>query len=290
MVSEAASSVSLAAVAAFFFAASTILVRAGVREAGSLVAMFVSLTVNLVCLWVVVLIFTEPRLELWRWRYFILAGLFAPALGRVFNYEGIDRLGVNVSAPIVYANPLVSVAAAMLFLGERLSPLGLVGGLLVIGGGGLVGSSEGGGRISFNWYDLLFPVAAALLYGGSHVIRKLGIDLVASPLIAAAVTITASWTLAAGYLLWSGTGIDVDGREFVYFSLAGFATSVALPVLYLALEVGLVVFVTPMMNLSPLFVLGMSFLFFRESELFSPRIVVGTLTVIVGITLLTVWG
>ena len=290
MVSPAVTAVSLAVVAAFFYASSTILVRAGIRGSNSVVAMFVSLTVNLVCLWLVVFAFTDFRFDLWRWRYFIVAGLFAPGLGRVFNYEGMDRLGVNVSAPIVYTNPLVSVTAAIVFLGERLSVVGLIGGLLVIGGGGLVGSTKGEGSVSFKWRYLLFPAAAAVLYGGSHVVRKLGIDLVASPLIASAVTITTSWFLAAGYVLWSETTIDLDRRQLAFFSLAGVATSVALPVLYVALQVGLVVLVTPVMNLSPLFVLAMSFVFFRESELFSPRIVVGTLTVVVGITLLTVFG
>lgn len=290
MLSPAETAVVLAVVAAFFYAASTILVRAGIRESNSLVAMFVSLTVNLVCLWLVVFTFTDVRIDLWRWRYFILAGLFAPGVGRLLNYAGIDRVGVNIAAPIVYANPLFSVTAAILLLGERLSPVGLFGGLLVIVGGGLVGSERGGETLSFKWYHLLLPVGAALLYGSSHVIRKVGIDLVGSPLIAAAVTISTSWLLAAAYVLGTGVEIDPDRRELTFFSLAGLASSVAIPTLYLALQTGLVVVVTPLMNLSPLFILALSFLFFRGEEIFSARILVGTLTVVVGITLLTLYS
>lgn len=128
MVSVVVASISLAVIAAFFYASSTVLVRAGIRDANPLVAMLVSLTVNLVCLWVVVFAFTDVRIDFWRWRYFVLAGLFAPGLGRVFNYTGIDRLGVNISAPIVYANPLVSVLGAIFILGEQLSKIGLLGG------------------------------------------------------------------------------------------------------------------------------------------------------------------
>jgi len=290
MLSPAETAVVLAVVAAFFYAASTILVRAGIRESNSLVAMFVSLTVNLVCLWLVVFTFTDVRIDLWRWRYFILAGLFAPGVGRLLNYAGIDRVGVNIAAPIVYANPLFSVTAAILLLGERLSPVGLFGGLLVIVGGGLVGSERGGETLSFKWYHLLLPVGAALLYGSSHVIRKVGIDLVGSPLIAAAVTISTSWLLAAAYVFGTGVEIDPDRRELTFFSLAGLASSVAIPTLYLALQTGLVVVVTPLMNLSPLFILALSFLFFRGEEIFSARILVGTLTVVVGITLLTLYS
>ncbi|MGQ4556538.1 EamA family transporter [Halobellus sp. GM3] len=274
----------------FFYALSAIFIRAGIRDASPVAAMFVSLSVNLVALWIVVFAFTDFRVDLWRWRYFILAGLMAPGLGRLFNYAGIDRLGVNVNAPIVYSNPLVSVAGAIVFLGEQLSAVGLVGGVLVIAGGAYVGSERGDGSTSFDRRHLVFPVIAALVYGLSHLLRKVGIDLVQSPLIASAVTITTSWLLAAGYVLGSGLEIDLNRRQWLSFSMSGLASSVAIPMLYLAFEVGLVVVVSPLMNLAPLFVIAISFFVFREEELFSHRVVLGTITIVCGITLLTAFG
>lgn len=290
MASPVLVSVFFGIVSVFFYALATILVRAGVRKASPFVAMFVSLTVNLVCLWVLALAFTDVHVDLWQWRYFILAGLMAPGLGRLFNYAGIDHLGVNLNAPIVYTNPLVSVSGAILFLGERLSTVGLFGGLLVIAGGTVVGSEPGDGSTSFRRRHLLLPVAAAVMYGGSNLFRKAGIDVVGSPLIASAVTITTSWLIAVSYVAWRGVAFDVDDRELAFFALAGLSSSIAIPMLYLAFQVGLVVIVTPLMNLAPLFVLGMSFLLFREEEIFSLRVLLGTVTVVVGITMLTVFG
>lgn len=283
-------SIFLAAVAAFFYAAASVLVRAGIRESSSIVATFVSLTVNLVALWVIVIAFLDVNVDLWRWRYFIIAGLMAPGLGRLLYFAGIDRLGVNITAPILYANPLFSVAGAMVFLGERLSTIGLLGGLFVIAGGGIVGTERGGETLSFEWYHLLLPVVAAVLYGGSHLFRKIGVDLVGSPLVASAVTISTSWIIVTGYVLASNVNLSTNRRELTYFTLAGLTSSVAIPALYLALQTGLVVVVTPLMNLSPLFILGLSFLFFRGEEVFTRRILVGTVTVVAGITLLSLYG
>lgn len=160
----------------------------------------------------------------------------------------------------------------------------------MIAGGGLVGTERGDGSVSFKWYHLLLPIVAAVLYGSSHIIRKVGIDLAHSPLIASAVTITTSWLLATGYLLATRTEVSIDQRQLLYFSLAGLASSVAIPTLYLALQIGLVVVVSPMLNLSPIFILILSFLFFRNEEIFSRQIILGTVTVVIGIMLLTVYG
>jgi uncharacterized membrane protein len=284
--------VSLAIVAALFFSFSTMLVRARVRRASPIVALALSLSVNVVVLWSVSLLWYDVTVDLWRWRYFILAGVLAPVLGRFFNYSGIDKLGVNLSTPITYANPLVSVALALAFLGERLSLLGLVGALLVIAGGVVLGTVRGDGAVSFKRKYLVLPVLAAVAYGSSQVLRKVGIDLVNEPVLAAAVTTTTSWSLLVVYLLFRRHSHDlVLGRsEATFFGLAGLAGSVAIPTLYLALQLGTVVVVTPLMNTTPLFVLLLSYLFFREEELFTARVLAGTVGIVAGVVLLSTFG
>ena len=289
---DAAVPVGLGLVAAMFFATSTLLVRAHVRKASPLVALGLSLSVNVVVLWVIAVAWFDVTVDLWRWRYFVVAGTLAPVMGRFFNYAGIDALGVNISTPITYSYPLVSVLLAMAFLDERLAGAALIGGLLVIAGGVTLGTVRGEGPVTFDRKYLLLPVTAAVLYGASHVFRKMGIDLVSSPIIAAAVTTTTSWAVLVLYLAARPEQRDVSvGRtEVLYFGLAGLATSVAIPVLYLALQLGNVVIVTPVLNTSPLFVLAFSYVFFRGEELFTPRVVAGTASVVVGVTLLSLFS
>lgn len=289
---ESAVPVGLALVAAMFFAASSTLVRARVRQASPIVALALSLSVNVVVLWSVSLAWYDVTVDLWQWRYFIIAGVLAPVLGRFFNYSGIDKLGVNLSTPITYANPLVSVALALVFLGERLTTLGLLGAVLVVAGGSILGTVRGDGQVSFKRKYLVLPVLAAVFYGTSQVFRKVGIDLVNEPVLAAAVTTTTSWSLLMAYLLVRRHGHDMSvGRsEASYFAAAGLGTSIAIPTLYLALQLGTVVIVTPIMNTSPLFVLALSFVFFRGEELFTPRVVGGTVGVVLGVALLSTFG
>lgn len=289
---NAAVPVGLAIVAALFFSVSTLLVRARVREASPLIALALSLSVNVVVLWAISLVWYDVTVDLWQWRYFIVAGTLAPVLGRFFNYSGIDALGVNISTPITYANPLVSVTLALAFLGERITALGLLGGLLVIAGGVLLGTVRGDGQVSFKRRYLVLPVLAAVFYGSSHIFRKLGIDLVNEPVLAAAVTTTTSWSLLVVYLLArsSRQELAVSRQAAGFFGLAGLATSVAIPTLYLALRLGQVVVVTPIMNASPLFVLALSYVFFRGEELFTPRVVAGTVGVVAGVILLSTFG
>lgn len=291
--------VALALLAAFFFAISSALVRARVRQASPLSAITVSLSVNVVVLWAFSLAWYHVTVDLWQWRFFILAGLLAPVLGRFMNYSGIDKLGVNLSTPITYANPLVSVFLALSFLGERLTGLGALGALLVVGGGALLGSSGDGGDLHFDRRWLVLPVLAAVFYGTSAVFRKVGVDLVGQPILAAAVTTTTSWAVLMGYLLLrrlreslpgpSGA-LNVGRSSAAFFALAGLATSIAIPTNYLALERGSVVVVTPVMNTTPLFLLAISYLFFRSEELFTLRVVLGTLGIVAGITLLSTFG
>lgn len=289
---NAAVPVGLAIVAALFFSVSTLLVRARVREASPLIALALSLSVNVVVLWAISLVWYDVTVDLWQWRYFIVAGTLAPVLGRFFNYSGIDALGVNISTPITYANPLVSVTLALAFLGERITALGLLGGLLVIAGGVLLGTVRGDGQVSFKRRYLVLPVLAAVFYGSSHIFRKLGIDLVNEPVLAAAVTTTTSWSLLVVYLLArsSRQELAVSRQAAGFFGLAGLATSVAIPTLYLALRLGQVVVVTPIMNASPLFVLALSYVFFRGEELFTPRVIAGTVGVVAGVILLSTFG
>jgi len=281
--------VPIALCASFLYAASSSFVRAGIRTTPTVVALSISLTINVVVLWALSFSFYDVTFDIWHWRYFIIAGLFAPALARFFNYRAIAKLGLNISAPIVYTNPLVSVFLAMAFLGERLPFWGLVGGFLVILGGIVVGSTKGSGGITFEKRHLVLPILAAFFYGSSFVFRKLGIDLVASPLIAAAVTATASWVMLILYLVITQNHRDIhlDRRGIVLFSLAGLASSIAIPLLYLAFRIGNVVIVAPLNNTIPLFILIISYIFFREEELFSPRIIGGTAFVVVGVILLT---
>lgn len=285
--------VALGLIAAVFFAASNSFVRAGITDSSPLLALLYSLSANVIMLWPLLILFYEFQIDLWAWRYFIIAGTLAPVLGRFFNYSGIDKLGINLSTPITYTNPLVSVALASLFLGQRLLPLGYVGAVVIFLGSALLGTTRGeGGVRTFKKRHLIFPILASLFYGSSHIFREVGIELVSTPVLAAAVTTTTSWVWMVLYLGATRHRHDfgITRREQIFFVLSGVATAVAIPILYTALQVGNVVLVVPMTNTTPFWVLLLSLVFFRGSELFTPRVIAGTVLTVGGVILISTFG
>lgn len=285
--------IALGLAAAFFFAGSNVLIRAGIDDSTPIVALAYSLTANVVVLWPVTLLVYDVQFDLWAWRWFIVAGTLAPVLGRFFNYTGIDKLGLNISTPIVYTNPLVAVALATIFLDQRLSIYGYLGGVLVVAGGiSLAMATVDDQGFDFEPRHLIFPVLAATFYGGSYLFREIGIEAVPRPVLAAVVTISASWLWLMVYLLATGGGevLSVRRREATFFTLAGLATGIAIPLLYAALRLGAVSIVAPLTDTTPFWVLVFSFVFFREDELFSREVYVGTALAVSGVILLSAFG
>lgn len=274
---------------AFAFAVSTVLVRVGVQESSPLVALVVTMAVNVVVLWTLSVVQYDVHINLWAWRWFILAGVFAPALGRLANYVGIQRVGVNLVSPITNMNPLVSVFLAIALLGERLTLSGYGGVLLAVGGGVVLSTVRGDGEIQVRKTDLLYPVFGAVTYGSVQIFRKLGTRLVAEPTIGAAVNLTTSFVLVTLGLAVTGRleTFSTSNRDLLTFGAAGIVSSLGLASLYTALSLGNVTIVTPIFNASPLFVLLLTGIFFREDELFSRRVIVGTVGIVAGVVVLT---
>lgn len=75
--------------------------------------------------------------------WFALLGLLNFALGRLFYYRGIERVGVARSAPIVGATPLAAGVMALLVYGEPVSYLLALGVVAVIAGVVLILREQG---------------------------------------------------------------------------------------------------------------------------------------------------
>jgi uncharacterized membrane protein len=287
----------LALTSALMFAFTFTLVRVGVKSASSETALWVTLTINVVFLWAWSLIVYGWQFgDWWQWRYFILAGIFAPLLGRLFQFLGMAKLGSNITTPLTLTHPVVSLILAMTFLGETLSLLGLVGATLVIAGSLTVGS-QGGQQETASLSKvpktyLILPIIASLSYGISMVFRKIGIDIGTDAVTAAAVTTTSSWFFASLYSLFSGGihNIRCTRKEFGFFVIAGIFSSFGPVLIFFALQYADLVVVAPLASTTPLFVLIMSYIFIRADEIFTPKVVMGTLATVLGVMLVSVYG
>lgn len=131
----------LAGVAAVAWGSTAVLVRLGLRHMPSTVGTLVSQAAGLG-------LFTALALAL-RWTevvslppslfpWLALLGVVNFALGRALNFSALQRIGVGRASPLVGTAPLFATLYALLFLGERVTPLLLVGTLAIVMGIALV--------------------------------------------------------------------------------------------------------------------------------------------------------
>ncbi|HEX6097976.1 MAG TPA: EamA family transporter [Thermoanaerobaculia bacterium] len=73
-----------------------------------------------------------PNLTATGWSALLFLALCCSALGYLFWYGALERIEVSRVAALLYAEPLVTFAAAALLLGERVSGVVVAGGILVL--------------------------------------------------------------------------------------------------------------------------------------------------------------
>lgn len=266
------------------FAISHILIRRGLTSSNAFTGSFISIVVSAVALWVVTLFFIPlssfKSQAVW---YFAASGIFAPGLGRIFNFMGIERVGVNRAVPISSSSPLFASTLAVLFVGESWPPQNIIGTSLVVLG--LVALSRTGkGPGEWRKIDLIYPAMAALSFSIANNLRKLGLIVENLPLMASAVN-TTSALLFATLLLRAQGGLSVlrfSRRSLPWFLGSGVTNTLAMLSTFHALSHGKVVVVDPLINASPLLTLALSAIFLRDLEVITPGIVFGVICVATG--------
>ena len=66
--------------------------------------------------------------------WLFLVGFLNFPLGRMFNYTSVRMVGVSKASTVVATSPLFATILAVIILGERVSPITLLGTVAVIGG------------------------------------------------------------------------------------------------------------------------------------------------------------
>ena len=125
----------LALLSALSFALSQTLVRKNIHTSNFL---YITLTVTIIgniILWPLAIAFTDlntinPEGIL----LFIIAGLLAPGIARLFYFKGMETAGMSTNASIFSAYPLYTSIVATLLLGEVLTTENWIGLVCIIVG------------------------------------------------------------------------------------------------------------------------------------------------------------
>lgn len=284
----------LGLLAAFLYAGHAFFVKFGLRESDPTSAALTSTLVNCVVLWGLVL-FLVPLREVGSgaWKTLLLAGIIAPGLARIFLYTGIEKVGVSITSPIRSIFPFFSILPAVIFLKERLTVSVAVATVVTAVGVILLTLSSSGGiqapnQLRWRKKDLLFPFGAAMCYGVSNFFKKLGMEWMRSPLLAATIVATASFLLFLFLMPVTKKQrvLRMSGRSVAFCALGGLSASLAQICFYASLKMGDLLVVGPLVSTTPLFVLILTFFFLRKSERVTLRMVSGVAAIVIGVVLL----
>jgi drug/metabolite transporter, DME family len=274
----------IALAAALSYAISGIAAKRGLRYSTPITVTLVSVAIHATLLWIALLIFRGVPAVAWRVLFlFVLSGLLQPIL-RFLTYAGIHYVGAAAGTTLRGAHPLFSTSLAILFLGEPLNLLIVLGTIAIVAGVALISWQGTKKQASFRWWHLAYPLSAAFLAGVSHPLRRYTLNLANEPLyLAALIGIVALPWLASATLLPGQKQKPVwDRRAMGPFVIAGSFETLGILLGILALSVGQVVVVSPIIATSPLWIVLGSWLFLRDIERLTVRTVLGAACVVAG--------
>ena len=224
--------------------------------------------------------------------YFVAAGLLSPAMVRWLNLISLKRIGVSITASILATGPAFTAMIAIVFLKEKVTvPIGLGIAAIVVGIIFFERQHNADAAIApRRKTDLLLPLLAAMLYALAVVFRKKGLDILDSPILGVTTGFGTSVLVYMGMLLFSPKmrrEISIGKSDLPYLVGTGLFLTTAWFCIFHALSKGDAVVVTPLANLHPLVVVGISKFLLKEESEVTPMIVSGVVLVVAGVALIT---
>ncbi len=287
--------VGLAAIAAVLLASQAICIRLGTDRGNVAHALSTVLLINVVLLAGGSLVAYYPDYGVTPLSFVVFAGagISGTVLARSLYFMSIERIGASRTEPIKSSQPLHATLVAVLVLGEIVTGPHLLGIVLIVVGIGAISwetSTRSSPSTDVALYELGLPLGAAFFFGIEPTFVKLGFAEGTPVFVGLAIK-----TVAAGIgffaYLWVKEAVpgpaalrSPSGRWYV---AAGLANTGFMVVYYFALEAAPVALVVPIVQSSPLVVLGVSALFLDRLEDVTWRLTAGALVAVSGAVVVT---
>lgn len=243
------------------------------------------------------------------------AGIVHFVWGRYCNYRATRAIGTNLVAPVQQFNLLITLAVAIWLLGEYLTPLKIVGIVLILLGPTFTMSRGGkaappGERAVLDdkvtpidaekpagfqpkyAEGYLFSLLSATGHGLSPILIRIGLENhgTGASLAGGLVAYAAATALFGLILMWPGQWRHVraiDGEAAKWFTFSGVLVFFSQMFLYMALSLAPVTVVAPINRLTILFRLYFSRLLNPQHEVFGGGVIVATVVSLAGALALT---
>jgi drug/metabolite transporter (DMT)-like permease len=238
----------------------------------------------------------------------IATGIVHFICGRYCNYRTVKAIGANLSGPIIQLSLVVSLFLAITVLHEGLTPLRVLGIVLVILGPALMhrtdaapaaridpGAAAGGRSVAagpppFRPHyaeGYAFGLLAAACYGLSPILIRSVVERgsLADSMAAGLIAYVAATAVIAFMMLWPGQlrhVLSIDRTPAKWFVGSGVLVTVSQMFLYFALTVAPVSVVMPILQLHLVFRYLLARLLNPHHEMFGGMMILATAVSIVG--------
>jgi drug/metabolite transporter (DMT)-like permease len=221
---------------------------------------------------------------------FLAAGGFAHFVwGRYFNVRSLAAVGSNLAAPVQQFQLLLALALAVLFLGETLTPLKILGIVLVVSAPMYILSRRAKDKVAqkptekdgfkprmAEGYTCAFLAGTG--FGSSTVLIKAGLSDPGLSLIGGVVSYVAATSVVFLVLLIPRMRAEVratNRQSAKWFLYSGLGVSVSQLFRFIAIGLAPVTVVQPLQSLSVIFRMIFGYFINRDHEAFERYVIVG---------------
>jgi uncharacterized membrane protein len=279
------------------FAATTAAGRRGVVTGTPAQGMVLSNPVGVLCFLLIAVLAGEitetMEFSLTRAVWMAGVGVLQFVVGRYANFRANQSAGVNLTAPVVQLNVVVTLVLAVVVIGEPCTVLQIIGGLVMFAGAFTAQQQSlpkaGAPGFSPRYAEAyLFALLAALAYGTGPFMARIALQFsgpssaIPGGLIAygASTAAVATMVLLSPKLRRNVTSVKWENmRWFVY---SGVAVAAAQGFMYAALAVAPIMVVIPLLQLSLVCRLFFSTWVNPHYEVFGIKIILGTIISMMG--------
>ena len=280
----------LSMIGAFFVSIESILVRKSTVK-GSITELIGTILFVNVIIWSLASFFSYyPNFDinLEAFLAFSLSGIFGFFIGYFLLFVSIKRVGASRTLPLIRSQVIVALFLSIFFLQESLTPYHIAGIFIILIGTVFVSRemSDGDSYIKGNKIrNLLLPIFAGVSWGLNWFFSKLGL-LQGIPVVlgltVSSIMALVSFSIFRGINEKKLPTPKINSPNFIWFFAIGIMCALAFFMNFLALSISRVMVVSPIWQITPLFVLLLSHIFLPKLEKVTLKLIIGSLLIVGG--------
>jgi DME family drug/metabolite transporter len=199
--------------------------------------------------------------------WFAVAGLIVPSLSMTLHTASVRTIGPGLTAGLASTSPVFALVLAVVLIGEIVTGQTAVGTAVVVCGIAFIAMQSRVGQMYWPVWAVFLPLGAALARAVSHNVVKIGLEDLPNPLTGALIASAVSLVLVSVVQVAGRQPLPKWNPGYPWFAACGVLNGLGIVFLNIALSMGDVVVVAPLIATTPLFTLLIGRLFFRRETL-----------------------